>query len=1180
MRKRIEKLARGIFESESPVLAFQVDKIELEVLEGQDAVGEFVFSSMNDVCMRGVIYSDNPRMECLTPQFEGKRVRIRYHFHGEGLLEGDTTKGDFYIAMNQGEYNLSYVVNVTKMYADSSIGKIKNLSDFTKLAKENFKEACKVFASKAFVNVLKHAKQHDILLYEGLSMPPCYPLNVEEFLVGTGKKNTVLFSVEKKYREYFELKESWKDSVSIKKDDWGYLEIEVKSDEAFLVPEKNRITSEDFFGSVCPFSYFIDETKLHAGKNYARLSFTNVHQSEEILFCVSREKKEKGESKLHKLHEYQMQLIQLYLAYRLKRIVTGEWARESEKLLKKMQELQPDNSWYPLFLAQVLFMNKQRQDAVWLLEEYKRKREGATPAFGYYLYLMTLLEREPSYVKKQTENIEKIYEEYPDDFVLYWVLLFLKPEYLENDVLKLKSIKQKIENGCYSPLLYLEAYYLYQKNPYLLTTLGDVELKVLHWAAKEHAFNKNIAMQIMELASTKRVFDKRVFELLREAYRYDDSVEMLSVICSYLIKGQCFAPCYLEWYARAVREELRITNLNEAYMMSLDQRSIVNLPRTVQMYFQYDSRIPDSQKAVLFVNMIAAKEENKGLYENYRKMMEQFALEQMKLGRMDDNLSVIYEEVLKDGIFTKELAVSLAKILFTHKISCFSSDIVAALIVEPQLERKVRVNFHDKSAYFPLYSNEYAIVLEDRQGRRYTTLSCQIEKLMRVGHYLRKCIQYAPGQPSYALGFVAGKENFYSFGETESALFEGILNSEQVSQKYKAKLLPRILEYYVIHDMEEQLLHYLKEVDFTYLSKETRAYVFELFITKKMYEKAYLFAQSYGVEQIDPDSLFLLCTEQIKRSEDEEDDFLIGISMKMFMEGKYDRSLLHYLCLYYKGPTKEMYLLWEKAKEYEINTVELEESILVQMLYTTEFIEQADEVYTSYKMHGTDQEILAAYLNYFSQCYFVEDAVVGEKLFPELEEKYLKDEPLSDAGKLALLKFYANHKELQEEKEEQIDALLLEYTGREMYFDFYKQFGKHLQSKYFLYDKVFVTYKTKEKGQVILHYSLGETEEDFHKEEMEQVYDGIYVKQFVLFFGESLSYYIEGNGKNGKCITESGKITRTDIYGEENENRYDLLNDMLMTLTLEDYEELEKKEAFYEAMDHFVNEKFEPFISK
>ena len=382
MRKRIEKLARGIFESESPVLAFQVDKIELEVLEGQDMTGEFVFSSMNDVNMRGLVYSCNPRMECLTPQFEGKVVRIRYCFHGAGLLEGDTTKGDFYIAMNQGEYNLSYVVNITKMYADSSIGKIKTLSDFTRLAKENFKEACRVFASKAFVNVLKNAKPHDLLLYEGLSAPPCYPQNVEEFLVGTGKKNTVLFSVEKKYREYYELKENWKDTVTIKKEDWGYLEIEVKSDAEFLLPEKNRITSEDFLGSVCPFSYFIDESRLHAGKNYARLSFCNAHQCETIEFCISREKKEKEESSLLKLQKCQFEFIQLYIAYRFKRVVTGEWAKKSGELLKEMQTLQPDNLWYLLLRAQVLFMNKQRQDAVWLLEEYKRKREGNTPAFG------------------------------------------------------------------------------------------------------------------------------------------------------------------------------------------------------------------------------------------------------------------------------------------------------------------------------------------------------------------------------------------------------------------------------------------------------------------------------------------------------------------------------------------------------------------------------------------------------------------------------------------------------------------------------------------------------------------------------------------------------------------------------------------------------------------------------
>ena len=60
--------------------------------------------------MRGIIYSSNPRMECLTPQFEGEEVRIRYQFHSEGLIEGDIQKGEFFIVCNQGEYNLSFVV--------------------------------------------------------------------------------------------------------------------------------------------------------------------------------------------------------------------------------------------------------------------------------------------------------------------------------------------------------------------------------------------------------------------------------------------------------------------------------------------------------------------------------------------------------------------------------------------------------------------------------------------------------------------------------------------------------------------------------------------------------------------------------------------------------------------------------------------------------------------------------------------------------------------------------------------------------------------------------------------------------------------------------------------------------------------------------------------------------------
>ena len=41
--------------------------------------------------------------ECLTPQFEGEEIRIRYQFHSYGLIEGDIQKGEFCIVVEQGE---------------------------------------------------------------------------------------------------------------------------------------------------------------------------------------------------------------------------------------------------------------------------------------------------------------------------------------------------------------------------------------------------------------------------------------------------------------------------------------------------------------------------------------------------------------------------------------------------------------------------------------------------------------------------------------------------------------------------------------------------------------------------------------------------------------------------------------------------------------------------------------------------------------------------------------------------------------------------------------------------------------------------------------------------------------------------------------------------------------------
>ena len=74
MRKRIGQIARGKFEYTKPLLSFSEEKIDIQVTEGLDYEGSFTISSSNKIKLRGVIYTTNSSMECLTPQFDGEVV--------------------------------------------------------------------------------------------------------------------------------------------------------------------------------------------------------------------------------------------------------------------------------------------------------------------------------------------------------------------------------------------------------------------------------------------------------------------------------------------------------------------------------------------------------------------------------------------------------------------------------------------------------------------------------------------------------------------------------------------------------------------------------------------------------------------------------------------------------------------------------------------------------------------------------------------------------------------------------------------------------------------------------------------------------------------------------------------------------------------------------------------------
>ena len=185
---------------------------------------------------------------------------------------------------------------------------------------------------------------------------------------------------------------------------------------------------------------------------------------------------------------------------------------------------------YGLMKAQTLIINRQRQEASWILDDFKRTCEDhESPEWGYYLYLCTLMEREPSYVDRLTMEVEQIFKLHPDNSMLFWVLLFLKEEYYQKPAERLEAIRDwmRYDN---SPYFYLEAYYLIWQDPYLLARLGSFEVRYIILDCKMGHYDTDIAIQVAGLISEKKRISSVFIPYLEACYEVKPDDEMLTAV--------------------------------------------------------------------------------------------------------------------------------------------------------------------------------------------------------------------------------------------------------------------------------------------------------------------------------------------------------------------------------------------------------------------------------------------------------------------------------------------------------------------------------------------------------------------------------------------------------------------------------------------------------------------------
>lgn len=1111
LRKKIQDLAYARFYSEKPVIVAPTEPVEFEVFPGDVRQGSFVVRSANREPLHGTVCSTHSRIKCLTADFTGTECVLFFEFESRGLRAGEISKGEITVSSDGGECSVHFLARIVQRFAVSTVGNIRNTDDFARLAKSSPDEAYHIYTSAGFAGILEQATERERLLYRALGGAAASMVGMEEFLVGAGKKEPLTFSLTEHKLDFAAASEDEQEQLEFQKEGWGYLDIAVASDNDAFVPVKSRITSADLVGNHGVAEFIIRKDRLHGGKNFGRIVLESLHRRESCEICVyadgravveqerqfEQEPEFEQDRRSRGLEEQRLlvRLTRVYLDFRMQRMENDIWEKESSDCLERLRKLMPENKWYML-----------------------------------YDLLTTLKEQEYSYAAKVFHRIRDNYQKNQENLWLFLMILFLDPQFERNGSRKLSAIREKVAEGLHSPILYLEAYELLKKDVYLVQKADDFELQVLNWAAKEHVLVPAIARQVVKIMFAVRSFHPLWYRILQECYRVAPETETLAAIVSYCIRWNVTTPKQFSWFQLGVREGLNIAGLYEAWMDSADAVQITEIPRPVTIYFQYQSNLDWRKRALLYAYILKS-DHRQGIYEAYRTKIEEFAIEQIFAGNIDENLAVIYREVLEHMNIDEKTAKALSGILYICKVKTTDVRAVRLIAVQPELKRETSAVLVNGAAYLPIYSDNCLIMAENDRGVRYLLKeeSVQIQKLLQPECYAKACAGMVKQE-------VWQQEERYA-GACADAVKQEVWQQEDVTGCGFAS-------------------------------------------------KTFSMMAESGYEHIPVSRMLLVALEKLAEPERAEEEQLLKLCTALFCRGTYNEAVLAYLLRHFRGSLKDLERLWRAAGEFELDTYELEERFLRQLLFTEGRTESMEEIFLSYFAAQGQEMLLLAFLTYASYQYFVKEESVKEPVFSCIARQIAMGNPLNDCCRLACLRWLTEREERSETEEQLLEMLFLEAVRQGKMFAFYHKLPERLRQRYHLDDRIFLEYRTSPGRRVTLHYSICEAAEkedaayvsQERQATMTEMYQGIFVKELVLFCGERISYSIREEQKMSgtkELVTEGTVETVPDRKAKPDSkkmSRYDLINAMLLSRQNRDEQTLYRLRGDYERMERLAEE--------
>lgn len=817
---------------------------------------------------------------------------------------------------------------------------------------------------------------------------------------------------------------------------------------------------------------------------------------------------------------------------------------------EKLWELCPENQLYHLMQAAVLIRAGKKDEGEIILKKYERNHmlQFRNPDFrACFLYLAGMLTDDKIQRKNIVIQMQKLYQKNAVQPSLYWYLTQLDDGFKKNPEKKLAFLEKQWKLGCKQNLLYMEVIQTLREHPNAAQNMDDFLMQCYIWAQRRKVITKEMAAQIAKNAMKLKRCDRKYEYLLRECYRIFSTKELLAALCSLYIRDGRTDKAAADYYARGVEFELKLNNLYEYYMIATTEQKRKLLPEQVLLYFLYHDTLDFSQRVYLYKNIICYGDSESEICGKYKEKIEKYTVESLLKRKISPEYAYLYDHVLYPQIFTREMAEAMADIMFLRRIRCCDVRIREVEVSYEQLKESHREVLKKQQAYVPIYSPSATVTLVDETGNLYrNTVSYQMEKMLDEKKYLEVCKQHVKNHAGLLLYLCGKKTDSFTIKEDTEQLYKQIPETAGFSESYRNTVILKLMEYKSSKQQLEEIPEEWFLVNGKLMSREQRGKMITFFAQGKKFCQAFAWLEAYGAVYVSANTILKILTA-LSDSEEAERELYYRLCYGCFQNGQMNYTSLKYLTDTFLGTCMQMTEVWKQAKAFGVETFELEERILTQMMFTGTELANHFEIYLSYNEREPKEYLKKAYLTYMSREAFVKNKELDNRFYFLLEEELFDGQNYAEICILAYLK-YLSGKQTMSVKQKKVSAdYLKEFFAKKCYYGFMQNFGETITEALILEDKIFVEYYAPSTSEVVLHYVIEKKDEEkirYTACRLYPAYGGIFSKVFSLFEGEKITYFITEKREDGSEISTPSMTKEKEVCVLDSLTQYGRINSM------------------------------------